>query len=99
MHDSIGSLGKVEDEIEVKGIRVKNCSLIGTTNGLRIKAWPGDKHPGGASDLLFSDITMENVKNPIIIDQEYECSPDCQKKVGLLRFLSFPHPLRLIWVI
>ncbi|KAJ1438424.1 Pectin lyase fold/virulence factor [Sesbania bispinosa] len=60
-------------------MRIKNSQLIGTTNGLRIKSWP-DRYPGGASEIIFSNITMENVKNPIIIDQEYQCDPDCKKK-------------------
>ncbi|XP_061369318.1 polygalacturonase-like [Gastrolobium bilobum] len=82
---SIGSLGKYEDELEVKDIRVQSCKLTGTTNGLRIKTWP-DKYPGSASDISFNDITMENVKNPIIIDQEYQCSPNnCKKKPSLVK--------------
>ncbi|XP_027338295.1 exopolygalacturonase-like [Abrus precatorius] len=84
---SIGSLGKYENELEVKDIRVSNCTLVGTTNGLRIKSWP-DKYPGAASGIHFSDITMENVKNPIIIDQEYECAPNCQKKPSLVKVRS-----------
>lgn len=80
MHHSIGSLGKVPDERPVLGIRIKNSALTGTTNGLRIKSWP-DRYGGGASEISFTNITMTNVKNPIIIDQEYECSPNCQKKV------------------
>ncbi|KAJ1395234.1 Pectin lyase fold/virulence factor [Sesbania bispinosa] len=81
---SIGSLGKVAEEREVRGVRIKNSQLIGTTNGLRIKSWP-DRYPGGASEISFSNITMENVKNPIIIDQEYECDPDCKKKPSLVK--------------
>ncbi|CAJ1940967.1 unnamed protein product [Sphenostylis stenocarpa] len=81
---SIGSLGKYQDEDEVRGIRIKNCSLIGTTNGLRVKAWP-DRYAGAASDISFSDIIMEKVKNPIIIDQEYECDPGCKKKPSLVK--------------
>ncbi|XP_027368695.1 exopolygalacturonase-like [Abrus precatorius] len=81
---SIGSLGKYEDEQEVRGVRIKNCSLIGTTNGLRVKAWP-EKYPGAASDISFSDIIMQNVKNPIIIDEEYECYPNCKKKPSLVK--------------
>lgn len=88
MHDSVGSLGKYPDELEVKDVRVQNSKLSGTTNGLRIKSWP-DKYPGAASDISFSGITMENVKNPIIIDQEYQCSPNCNKKVGVFIYI-FP---------
>ncbi|ESW26300.1 hypothetical protein PHAVU_003G107500 [Phaseolus vulgaris] len=81
---SIGSLGKYPNEEEVRGIRIQNCSLTGTTNGLRLKAWP-DKYPGSASDISFSNIIMQNVKNPIIIDQEYECYPNCKKKPSLVK--------------
>ncbi|CAI8610689.1 unnamed protein product [Vicia faba] len=81
---SIGSLGKYPDEREVKGIRIKNSALIGTTNGLRIKTWP-ERYGGGASEISFSNINMTNVRNPIIIDQEYECHPDCKKKPSLVR--------------
>ncbi|KAI5415717.1 exopolygalacturonase [Lathyrus oleraceus] len=81
---SIGSLGKYPDEREVKGIRIKNSALIGTTNGLRLKTWP-ERYGGGASEISFSNINMTNVQNPIIIDQEYECHPNCQKKPSLVR--------------
>ncbi|KAL2340966.1 hypothetical protein Fmac_008906 [Flemingia macrophylla] len=81
---SIGSLGKYEDEPEVKDIRVKNCTLVGTTNGIRIKTWP-EMYPSSASDISFSDIVMENVKNPIVIDQEYQCFPNCKKKPSLVK--------------
>ncbi|KAK7264662.1 hypothetical protein RJT34_32272 [Clitoria ternatea] len=81
---SIGSLGKYQNEEEVRGVRIQNCTLSGTTNGLRIKAWP-DRYPGAASEISFSDIIMHDVKNPIIIDQEYECYPNCKKKPSLVK--------------
>ncbi|KAK4405521.1 Exopolygalacturonase [Sesamum angolense] len=67
---SVGSLGKVQNELDVQGLIVKNCTLVGTTNGLRIKTFPASG-PSKASGLLFKDIIMEKVKNPIIIDQNY----------------------------
>ncbi|CAO2824378.1 unnamed protein product [Amaranthus hypochondriacus] len=67
---SVGSLGKYKDELEVVGVVVKNCTLSGTTNGARIKSWPGNK-PNKASAITFEDIIMDHVKNPIIIDQQY----------------------------
>lgn len=81
---SVGSLGKYADEPEVNQIRVENCTLVGTENGIRIKTWP-DKFPGSASDIGYSDIIMENVKNPITIDQEYQCFPNCKKKPSLVK--------------
>ncbi|KAL3626554.1 hypothetical protein CASFOL_030103 [Castilleja foliolosa] len=70
---SVGSLGKLPNEMDVKGLIVKNCTLIGTTNGIRIKTWPNSS-PSEASRMLFKDIIMQNVKNPIVIDQNYGSS-------------------------
>ncbi|XP_023528401.1 exopolygalacturonase-like [Cucurbita pepo subsp. pepo] len=76
---SVGSLGKYENEEDVLGVVIKNCTLIKTDNGLRIKTWP-DSPPSAASGILFQDINMIDVKNPILIDQEYSCSKtNCQR--------------------
>ncbi|KAJ6355810.1 hypothetical protein OIU78_004022 [Salix suchowensis] len=66
----IGSLGKYQDEEDVRGITVKNCTLNNTDNGIRIKTFGGSP-PSQASGILFQDIVMNRVKNPIIIDQFY----------------------------
>ncbi|XP_058081437.1 exopolygalacturonase-like [Magnolia sinica] len=76
---SVGSLGKYQNEDDVIGVRVKNCTLTGTTNGLRIKTWP-DSPPSSASKFLFENIVMNNVYNPIIIDQEYCPTESCSPK-------------------
>lgn len=67
---SIGSLGRYQDEKDVTGISVTNCTLFNTTNGARIKTFresPAIK----ATDITFEDIIMKDVLNPIIIDQNY----------------------------
>ncbi|EYU46750.1 hypothetical protein ABFS82_04G012800 [Erythranthe guttata] len=68
---SIGSLGKRVDETDVQGITVSNCTLIGTTNGARIKTYH-DSPELTASKITFVDLVMDQVKNPIIIDQHYD---------------------------
>lgn len=68
--NSIGSLGHYDSELDVFGITVRNCSLTSTDNGARIKTYKNEI-PSKASGITFQDITMDHVKNPIIIDQEY----------------------------
>ncbi|XP_059625329.1 exopolygalacturonase clone GBGE184-like [Cornus florida] len=69
---SIGSLGKVKTEKDVKGIVVTNCTLSNTENGARIKTFE-ESPKTQASNIVFEDIVMNNVRNPIIIDQHYMC--------------------------
>ncbi|XP_050365603.1 polygalacturonase-like [Argentina anserina] len=68
---SIGSLGKYPDEQPVVGVTVRNCTLTATTNGARIKTWPDSPSASVARDILYEDIIMEDVKNPILINQNY----------------------------
>ncbi|RZC64759.1 hypothetical protein C5167_008457 [Papaver somniferum] len=73
---SVGSLGKQQDELDVRGLIVRNCTLSGTENGLRIKTWPASPAIK-ASHFIYQDIIMNNVKNPIIIDQCYGSKKKC----------------------
>ncbi|GAB4852329.1 hypothetical protein Ancab_016522 [Ancistrocladus abbreviatus] len=82
---SIGSLG--QNEKNVGGIKVRNCTIVGTQNGLRIKTWPGSP-PSKAFDMTFEDVIMIDVPNPIIIDQEYCPSNSCHKSKPSLVQLS-----------
>ncbi|GJV77193.1 exopolygalacturonase-like protein [Tanacetum coccineum] len=76
---SIGSLGGSHSELHVRGIVIKNSSLSETQNGLRIKTW-APSLPSLASDIIFEDIVMNNVNNPIFIDQQYCPRPPCNWK-------------------
>uniref|UniRef100_A0A2N9HIC3 Exopolygalacturonase-like n=1 Tax=Fagus sylvatica TaxID=28930 RepID=A0A2N9HIC3_FAGSY len=84
---SIGSLGKYTNEEPVSGIRVIGCTLTDTTNGVRIKTWPSNPTSGSATDMHFEDIIMNNVANPIIIDQVYcpwnQCKAQVPSKIKL----------------
>nr|POE81783.1 exopolygalacturonase [Quercus suber] len=67
---SIGSLGRYQNEEPVSGITVTGATRSNTNNGVRIKTWPASTS-GVASDIHFEDVVMNNVANPIIIDQKY----------------------------
>ncbi|RWW70174.1 hypothetical protein BHE74_00022161 [Ensete ventricosum] len=79
---SVGSLGRNVNEKDVIGLTVRQCTLTGTTNGLRIKTWPSSASRLKATGFVFEDIIMNNVNNPIIIDQNYCPYASCpeQKK-------------------
>ena len=77
---SIGSLGKYQNEQPVFGIRVIGGTLSSTKNGVRIKTWPSSPF-GIASDMHFENIIMNNVANPILIDQGYCPNNQCTNKV------------------
>ena len=69
--DSIGSLGKGgSEEPGVQNVTVKSTVFSGTQNGLRIKTW-GTNTKGFVNGVTFMDAVMQNVQNPIIIDQNY----------------------------
>ncbi|KAK4360264.1 hypothetical protein RND71_019216 [Anisodus tanguticus] len=70
---SIGSLGNTPNPV-VKDIHVKSCTLTATQNGVRIKT-RAPSNAGIATMITFEDIIMNNVWNPIFIDQHY-CAPD-----------------------
>ncbi|KAK4755723.1 hypothetical protein SAY87_009480 [Trapa incisa] len=73
---SIGSLGKYPDEDDVSDITVKDSVLQGTENGLRIKSW-ASSHECKVFNVLYQNIIMKDVNNPIFIDQQYCPSGGC----------------------
>nr|GMC79383.1 polygalacturonase-like [Ipomoea batatas] len=66
---SIGSLGSGNSKAYVSNVVVNGAKLSGTANGVRIKTWQGGS--GSANNIKFQNIEMHDVKNPIIIDQNY----------------------------
>ncbi|KAK4756491.1 hypothetical protein SAY87_006618 [Trapa incisa] len=73
---SIGSLGQNSQEAGVQNVTVKTVTFTGTQNGLRIKSWARPSN-GFVRNILFQHAVMNNVQNPIIIDQHY-----CPGNVG-----------------
>ncbi|EEF33273.1 Polygalacturonase precursor, putative [Ricinus communis] len=67
---SIGSLGNDLKEPGVQNVTVKTVIFTGTTNGVRIKSWARPSS-GFARNIIFQDVLMTNVQNPIVIDQNY----------------------------
>ncbi|KAM0009368.1 putative endo-polygalacturonase [Helianthus debilis subsp. tardiflorus] len=82
---SIGSLGKNGTYTTVEKVLVRNCNFTETQNGARIKTVPYGK--GYARSIVFEDIHLKDVNNPIIIDQHY-CTnmnnEDCPAPVSLV---------------
>ncbi|KAI4356166.1 hypothetical protein L6164_000209 [Bauhinia variegata] len=67
---SVGSLGKELQEPGVQNVTVKTVTFTGTENGVRIKSW-GRPSNGFARNIHFQNAKMMNVRNPIVIDQNY----------------------------
>ncbi|GLT36579.1 hypothetical protein SLA2020_109480 [Shorea laevis] len=70
---SIGSLGKDNSTGIVTKVVLDTAFLKETTNGVRIKTWQGGS--GYVRAVRFENVRVEDVANPIIIDQFYCDSP------------------------
>ncbi|XP_014521688.1 probable polygalacturonase At3g15720 [Vigna radiata var. radiata] len=66
---SVGSLGRNGDDARVENIHVRNCTFLGSTNGVRLKTWRGGR--GYARKIVFEDIKVVGVMRPVIINQNY----------------------------
>ncbi|CAK7330865.1 unnamed protein product [Dovyalis caffra] len=81
---SIGSLGADNSGAEVSNVFVNRATISGTSNGVRIKTWQGGS--GYARNIVFQNVVMRNVTNPIIIDQNY-CDQDnpCKEQTSAVQ--------------
>ncbi|XP_058746867.1 probable polygalacturonase At3g15720 [Vicia villosa] len=71
---SVGSLGKKRPDDRVSNVYVRNCTFTGTQNGARIKTVLGGT--GYAKNITYEEIILQNVRNPIYIDQGYNARLD-----------------------
>ncbi|KAG0485094.1 hypothetical protein HPP92_009173 [Vanilla planifolia] len=60
--------------------------FTGTQNGFRVKTW-ANPYAGFVKDVTFEHATMNNVQNPIVIDQNY-CpgNGNCPNKISGVTF-------------
>ncbi|KAK6252523.1 hypothetical protein QUC31_014243 [Theobroma cacao] len=81
---SIGSLGKDNSMGIVTKVVLDTAFLRETSNGVRIKTWQGGS--GYVRGVRFENVRMEDVANPIIIDQFYCDSPTtCQNQTSAVQ--------------
>ncbi|KAL1544945.1 galacturonan 1,4-alpha-galacturonidase [Salvia divinorum] len=80
---SIGSLGKHNSRACASNITVRDSVIKNSDNGVRIKTWQGGS--GAVSGVTFRKIHMENVRNPIIIDQFYCLTKDCSNRTSAVQ--------------
>ena len=70
------AVGKKMRELKRGGSIIFMTTIMGAERGL---------YPGAASFIFFSGITMNNVRNPIIIDEQYQCDPKhCKAEVNII---------------
>lgn len=78
---SVGSLGQFAGETDiVENVFVENIVMANAQNGARIKVFGGNPSPtsvsgggtGHVQNVTFKNFHVENVDNPVLIDQCYE---------------------------
>ncbi|KAJ8752422.1 hypothetical protein K2173_004058 [Erythroxylum novogranatense] len=79
---SIGSLGVRNSGACVSNITVADSVVKNSDNGVRIKTWQGGY--GSVSKVGFHNIHMDNVRNPIMIDQYYCLTRNCSNQTSAI---------------
>uniref|UniRef100_A0A166DYM6 Polygalacturonase n=1 Tax=Daucus carota subsp. sativus TaxID=79200 RepID=A0A166DYM6_DAUCS len=76
------SLGRFPYETDVRNVWVENCTFTQTLNGARIKTFH-DSPQIAATNITFTNLVMNDVYSPVIIDQNYACTKPVPSKVQL----------------
>ncbi|CAL4967836.1 unnamed protein product [Urochloa decumbens] len=77
---SVGSLGRYAGEGDVTRVHVRDMTFTGTMNGVRIKTWENSPSKSNAAHMVFENLVMNDVQNPVIIDQKYCPYYNCKHK-------------------
>ncbi|RCV30668.1 hypothetical protein SETIT_6G113600v2 [Setaria italica] len=77
---SVGSLGRYAGEGDVTRVHIRDMTFTGTMNGVRIKTWENSPTKSNAAHMVFENLVMNDVQNPIIIDQKYCPYYNCEHK-------------------
>ncbi|WOL03971.1 polygalacturonase [Canna indica] len=75
---SVGGLGKGNSLACVSNISVDNIIVQNALSGVRIKTWQGGV--GSVKNVSFSNVQVDNVDIPIVIDQYYCNKKSCRNK-------------------
>lgn len=60
----------------VRNVRVHHCFMRGNDRGLRIKTRRGRGKYAVIDGIVFSDVRMEGVRAPLVVNAMYFCDPD-----------------------
>src|SRR5260370_13478554 len=72
---SIGS----ETDGGANAIRVKNLSIDGADNGIRIKS--NSSRGGPVRDVVYEDVCIKDTKNPILMDSNYSFMDEARDRL------------------
>ena len=60
----------------VKRVHIHHCYMRGNDRGLRVKTRRGRGKYAVIDDIVFSDVKMEGVRCPMVVNAMYFCDPD-----------------------
>lgn len=60
----------------IKNVKVSQCLFNETDRGLRIKTRRGRGNHAVVDGIIFSNVTMQKVLHPIVVNMYYNCDPD-----------------------
>jgi polygalacturonase len=93
LHGHGMSIGGSEISGGVQGVHVARIHFQDTANGVRVKS--SRDRGNNIGDLDFRDLTMENVKTPILISEYYPKLPEHDQAPPVTRLTPHFHDIRI----